>query len=234
MDWHRHDFLQLIHVLKGCLEADWGEGWQPLNAGDVHVLPPGVPHRLRAPAGHQQFGMNCTPQRDERGVLDALLRAFPLPTVLHVPFGQAWSATLCAPTWTPTGRIRVLSVLDDYALALLACRSAAHPSPKPLVELLKENLDKPLSVEDIAARLNTSRATLQRLAVKHFGCGVAHLHERLRLDRAAHQLLATDLRVGECAAACGYRDVYHFSRVFKRVIGQAPTVYRTARRQGLG
>ena len=234
MDWHRHDFLQSIHVIKGGLEADWGDGWQSLHPGDVHVLTPGIAHRLRAREGQHQFGINCTAEHDERGVLDALLQAFPRPTILHVPFKQAWSTTLCNPAWTPAGRLRVLAMLDDYALALLEQRGAMHPSPEPLMDFLKENLQENLSVEEIAEHLNTSRATLQRLARKHFSCGVAHLYERLRMDHAAHQLLATDLHVSECANACGYRDVYHFSRVFKRVFGQAPTAYRHAQRRDLG
>jgi len=56
----------------------------------------------------------------------------------------------------------------------------------------------------------------------------------MRLDRAAQLLLTTELQVSECAAECGYADVYHFSRAFKRVFGSPPSAYRREKMEELG
>ncbi len=88
-------------------------------------------------------------------------------------------------------------------------------------------------MEDVARHLHVSRATLQRICRQHFHCGVAHLHEHLRMEYAARQLLCTDLNISACAAMCGYEDIYHFSRAFKRVFKVSPKKYREERRREL-
>ena len=50
--------------------------------------------------------------------------------------------------------------------------------------------------------------------------------ERRRIDAARQLLRETDLSIAEIAAACGYDDPFHFSRVCKRVSGSPPSVWR--------
>ena len=47
-----------------------------------------------------------------------------------------------------------------------------------------------------------------------------------RMERARHLLSNTRLAVGEVGMQAGYRDVYHFSKRFKAVVGVAPKTYR--------
>jgi len=53
--------------------------------------------------------------------------------------------------------------------------------------------------------------------------------ERLRFERARHQLLTTTLAIGRIAVACGYEDPFHFSRVCRRLTDKSP---RELRRNG--
>lgn len=235
MDFHQHPYLQSIHVLEGRLDIDWGDGWTALHPGDVHVLPPRHPHRIRTEQGHAQFGINFSTQHDERGLLEELLGTYREPVVRHVPFREVWRSNLAKPN--PNAPIlRVAHSLDDYALSLLEHGEPTErpASAEPLVSYLQARLGEPLRVDEIAAHMHMSRASLQRLCQKQFGCGAARLHERLRLEHAARQLLLTNLQVSECAVECGYQDIYHFSRAFKRVYGLPPSVYRRERRRELG
>ena len=50
--------------------------------------------------------------------------------------------------------------------------------------------------------------------------------EARRIEHAARALIDTDRSVTQIAAAEGYDDPYHFSRVFKRVTSQSPRAYR--------
>jgi len=52
---------------------------------------------------------------------------------------------------------------------------------------------------------------------------------RSRINRARTLLAAHDLSIGEVADRLGYRDVYFFSRQFKKYAGCAPGKYRPSR-----
>jgi AraC family transcriptional regulator len=49
---------------------------------------------------------------------------------------------------------------------------------------------------------------------------------RLRIDRAAEQLVWGDLPLAEIAIAAGFSDQSHFSNVFRRRTGISPSAFR--------
>lgn len=237
MGWHAHAYLQVIHVLEGLLEVDIGTGWKPVRAGHAHVLPPGRSHRLRTIGGQRQFGLNFSATRDERGLLDALLAAFPTPAILALPFAAGWREAMApGAAHGPLAQLRRCHALEAYGLALLE-RAAPRPGDdgaRRLRDWLHDHADRPLRVTLAARALGMSRTGAQRLCRQRFGCGIAHLHERLRLERAARLLASGDEPIASVAEDCGYADVYGFSRAFRRVHGRPPGAYRRALRSGMG
>jgi AraC-like DNA-binding protein len=55
---------------------------------------------------------------------------------------------------------------------------------------------------------------------------------RLRIERAAAWLREGKMSIDEIAAATGFCDRFHFSRVFKQVLGTSPARYRRAEGRG--
>ena len=47
------------------------------------------------------------------------------------------------------------------------------------------------------------------------------------LSKAKNLLLNPNVRVGEIAYEVGFQSLTHFNRVFKRILGQSPTEYRS-------
>lgn len=47
-----------------------------------------------------------------------------------------------------------------------------------------------------------------------------------RIDKAKHLLSNRELRIIDVAAQCGFTNIYHFNRYFKRECGMTPTQYR--------
>jgi AraC-like DNA-binding protein len=239
MDAHQHGFLQCIHVLAGVLEVDWGAGPRSLDAGKVHILPPGHTHRLYSPGGQHQFGLNfAAPPRgeDQRGLLATLLAACTQPMVHELPLDPDLEALLHddRTRLRPASRLQLAHLLDRYCLDLLALLDAPRALADRLVDQLDHHRHGPITVASMAADLGVARATLQRACRERFGCGVAHLHERLRLQRAARLLLTTHPELARCAEACGYTDVARFAKAFRRVHGASPGRWRDAKRQRQG
>jgi AraC-like DNA-binding protein len=234
MERHRHDFLQVIHVVEGVLEIDWGAGWVAVGPGQVHVLPPGHHHALRSPRGQAQFGLNAARRDDGRGLLAALCEVVRAPVVIDGR-GLPVDAVRAAATAWPRHRQAHLAVaVDSYALALL---DRLAPAPEPVAQRLyawlHEHQCGPIAVPVVARRLGTTRVTLQRACHVAFGCGVSALHERMRIAAASEVLLA-GADVAAAAAAVGYSDPTAFTRAFRRVHGLPPTRWRNERRARLG
>jgi AraC-like DNA-binding protein len=103
----------------------------------------------------------------------------------------------------------------------------------PVLERIDERLAEPTSREQLArlAGLSPSRFHELFLAVMRES-PMAYLQRR-RVQRAQQLLIGGGPSVREVAAAVGFDDPFHFSRVFKRVTGQSPARYRAEMAAGL-
>ncbi len=94
---------------------------------------------------------------------------------------------------------------------------------------IEAHLDQPIRNEDLA--------TLVRLKPSHFGRAFRSSfgeppHEyviRRRVERAQGLMLSTDATLSEIALDCGLADQSHLTRLFRRVVGESPRVWRRAR-----
>ena len=79
------------------------------------------------------------------------------------------------------------------------------------------------SLHEIAERLNLRSPYLCRLFRKMGYPSPFQYLTHKKLARAAEMLVVDGKSVKEVAAAVGYNDAYHFSRVFKAHYGKSPT-----------
>ncbi|WP_075182920.1 superoxide response transcriptional regulator SoxS [Pantoea sp. 1.19] len=103
-----------------------------------------------------------------------------------------------------------------------------------LTEWIDANLDKPLSIDEVAARSGYSKWHLQRMfrSVTQQTLG-NYIRER-RLTLAAEALCTTQRPVFDIAMQYGYDSQQTFSRVFRRQFDKTPTAWRqTMRREYL-
>lgn len=96
------------------------------------------------------------------------------------------------------------------------------------LDLVLGRLDRPWTVEEVAAEAGFSPFHCQRLFRAMTGESIAGLVRRLRLQRAAHRLRHESVTVIEVALDAGYASEEAFSRAFRRGCGVSPNRYRTA------
>jgi len=87
-------------------------------------------------------------------------------------------------------------------------------------------LDRPLTVERLAAMCHLSRASFVRLFGQATGTTPAHLLARMRMDIAAARLRRGREGIGAIAAAVGFQSESAFIRAFERHKGMSPTRWR--------
>jgi AraC-like DNA-binding protein len=95
-----------------------------------------------------------------------------------------------------------------------------------LIQFLKDNLYRDISVEEMAKVMNLSRSHFTRLFSKEMGFSPRMYLEDLRLKTAMGLLFKEQISVKETAALCGIYDVNYFCRLFKKRYGVSPGKYK--------
>lgn len=84
----------------------------------------------------------------------------------------------------------------------------------------------PDGADEIAKKLNISTSYFQHIYKKLFGVSVNQDIIKGRIEHASRLLMETDASVSEIAEQCGYKNLEHFSRQFKKVKKVSPQKYR--------
>jgi AraC family transcriptional regulator len=92
------------------------------------------------------------------------------------------------------------------------------------------NLEASTSNEDLAGQVRLSRSYFSKAFRRSFGLSPHHYVIERRVERAKMLMQATVDPLSQIATACGFSDQAHLARVFRRIAGQAPNLWRRERR----
>ncbi len=93
-------------------------------------------------------------------------------------------------------------------------------------QFIGEHQVEEISLDQMAKTLNVSTFYFCKMFKKATGLTFTDYLARTRIERAKNLLLNPNARVSEVAYDCGFVSLTHFNRVFKRIVGKSPTVYR--------
>lgn len=94
-----------------------------------------------------------------------------------------------------------------------------------VVEYLKRNLSKPLSLEEIAAVSSMSPSKLSGLFKEQSGIGPITYLNKLRISEAQRLIRDTSMNFTEISELVGTGSIHYFSRLFKKLTGITPSEY---------
>ena len=92
---------------------------------------------------------------------------------------------------------------------------------------IEANIDQKCRTTELARLAGFSKSHFSRLFIKRFGARARHyiMHRRVAV---AQTLMLAGAPLSEVALSCGMADQAHFSKQFRRVVGQSPSVWRRA------
>ena len=126
-------------------------------------------------------------------------------------------------------------VIEGLALEFAAgvvrswSRTTSSRAPRWLgavVDFLRARAAEEVRMGELARLAGVHPAHLNRVFRRQHGCAVGEYVRRLRIDLAARELAGSQRPIADIAAAMGFADQSHFSRVFARVMGMTPGRYR--------
>jgi AraC family transcriptional regulator, L-arginine-responsive activator len=97
------------------------------------------------------------------------------------------------------------------------------------LELMENNLEEPLSTDDIAQLVHISRRQLERLFKQYLGIMPAKYYVQLRLERAKQLLCTTNISIVQVGLSCGFSSGPHFSASYKSFYDITPREERAKR-----
>ena len=116
------------------------------------------------------------------------------------------------------------------ASVLYITEKAPHNSPKTvdymtIIHYLSENVNRDLTINDIASELNRSPTSVKKIFSRYAGIGIMHYFNLLKVNRAL-DLLNEGYSVGYVSEMLSFSSPSAFSTAFKNLTGVSPSHFR--------
>ena len=240
-----HQMTRQNHEDHLLLYCNGGKGWvqsgreeQPVNKGDLVVLPQGVAHHYRADDQDpwNLYWVHFSGSKSQAYV-DHL--ALPSPTLLvhvgpHPKLIADFEALLSvrATGYNMNAFIHGAQVLKQMLtfLALLTTsrvRQSGHFLDLQSIQaFMEEHLQGEIDLDALAAQANLSKFHFSKRYKALTGYSPIQHFIHLKIERACYLLDVSEQSIGDVALALGYEDAHYFSRLFRKVTGVSPSQYR--------
>lgn len=95
-------------------------------------------------------------------------------------------------------------------------------------EYIAANSGEDLGLNQVAAAVHMSTFYFCKQFKKATGLSFTNYLSRVRVERAKQMLLNPHARISEIAFECGFQSLTHFNRIFRKLVGEAPSTYRAS------
>ncbi len=130
--------------------------------------------------------------------------------------------------------LSVEALLQDFAAPPTSAKAAARGGLAPWqirkVRMhLESNLSAKISTQDLASIAGLSPFHFSRAFRESFGDSPHRYLLRRRIEHSQGLMLTTKASLADIALECGLVDQAHFGKLFRRLVGESPGVWRRAR-----
>ncbi|HEU0221247.1 MAG TPA: GlxA family transcriptional regulator [Paracoccaceae bacterium] len=111
---------------------------------------------------------------------------------------------------------------DEQRLSIPTRIGVRHPKLAAVIRLMEEKIEEPESPSELAASVGMSTRQLERLFRRYLDRSPKRYYMELRLQKARHLLLQTEMSVINVALACGFTSPSHFSKCYRTYFQTTP------------
>lgn len=239
---HAHDGIYAIGMMQSggsyCLGPE--KAYSLVSPGQIALINPSQVHSGVPVAGERifyrmvYFDLNL--METAAAEIAGEDQASPEFTAMVVGDASLWRCLqqFCRVIQGPGGRLEKESALLDVLAYLMPlcgnvkpekyCRRSGGRSIRHTTGFLSKNLDRKISLEDVAREAGLSRYHFLRVFKRETGLP-PHLFRTMRRIDRGKQLLRGGLPPAQTALAVGFSDQSHFTNTFRKYTGATPGQY---------
>lgn len=254
-NYHCHDYVELMIVKKGQGIFHINGKNYPIKTGDLIILNPGTYHKSLTTCPQ-----DCTTEYyiafsdiHIRGLEPNTLPL--LNNTIITPMKEVFRQEIfkiCASMGKEFQTCRpgryfmlkayliqlILQLLRDQKEIISEAKGCIFESPNKkyvvnqMIRYFNEHYHEKISLDQIARNMYLSTFYLSKIFKSETGDTPINYLIELRMEKARELLESTPgLSIQNVAEMVGYDDAYHFSKLFKKHFGAAPTKYRSVGNQ---
>ena len=225
------DFIDLTYVVKGRAQYCINTAKYEVSAGDLICIPKGS---LRSATSIPEDLMECYAINFSLRNYTGEEMALPFPVVcrigrhpdivaLYHDLNTEWLRRL--PGYQMKVWAMALLILQRYLeLIVFKTNSTLIDSRiNKAIRYITDNYDQPITIHDLAELTELNHVYAGYLFKRFTGMTFRQYLMSIRLNRAEDMLRSGEFRVSQTALACGFSDIFYFSRVFKKSRGISPS-----------
>lgn len=232
------DEYQVVYITRGrgVFESK-GVRRQPIEAGDVFLLFPGVWHRYApdSKTGWDEHWVGFNGECAERllkspffRIDKPIMRVGPdegLRLLFRALVDEVDRNPAGAPFSAAGDALKILGIIIERSRGVTGTGGISAFVREAQNHILR-HAEASIDFNALARKLGVSYTSFRRTFRQQTGTAPAQFQSEIRLNRARDLLASTDLTVSEIAAQTGYETVFYFSRFFKLKTGLTPNAYR--------
>ncbi len=234
------NFVDITYVIKGIGTYTINSTSYTVTSGDLLCIPKGS---KRSATVIPEDLMECFCTNGNVFNLNGDEVTLPFPVVTHIGVHQdiislyrdlnaAW--LLRDPGYHMKVRALLLMILQRY-FQLIVYQNDTSTVDKRINRVLRYMIDhyaEPLTVQSMAEFSGLSAVYFGSFFQNETGVPFRQYLTSIRLNHAEDMLHSGEYNVSEVAAACGFSDIFYFSKVFKESRGVPPSaVMRSGKKQ---
>ena len=243
---HVHDFHEIYYLVGGMRRYFINDSIYTINKGDVVVILKGMIHRTSYNNEKTHERMDCKFRTEflnaDAKLLKEFEEAFASEPVISLAPAQREHLlqilkNIRAEYESPDDMsdINARALIQSLMVFLIRLKRL-QKSPvgfdpddslmQEAARYIRANYAAPLTLDGIAAHVNTSPTYFSKKFKRATGFGCREYLVNVRLQEATKMLLQTNLSITDIALECGFNSSNYFGDVFRRVNGVSPAVYR--------
>jgi AraC-like DNA-binding protein len=214
-----------------------GETWYPLLAGSFFIYNPSQPHRIESsaknPLGKYFVGFTGADvagflgsHKIQSGLVARCPKGEPIRRTFDILIDRGVRKSRLVRPLCATITRQLLLMCQDDATDPGRMNTPAFATYSRVKDFIERNFIQVTTLDCIARACEVDAPYLCRLFARFHDESPYQFLTRLRMQQASRILLETDATVKSVATALGFKDAFHFSRVFKSIHQVPPSRFR--------